>query len=48
VWTASRPYRFTPGEKALGTHKIGDWVNLRAGLDDEEKGKFLNLPGLES
>jgi hypothetical protein len=26
---------------------MGDWVNPRAGLDDEEKRKFLTLPGLE-
>jgi hypothetical protein len=26
---------------------IGGWVDLRAGLDDVEKRKSLNLPGLE-
>jgi hypothetical protein len=45
--SASRPGRFTPGERALGTHWIGSWVNPRAGLDDVEKRKFLTLPGLE-
>jgi hypothetical protein len=30
-----------------GTHWIGGWVDLRAGLDDLEKRKFLTLPGLE-
>jgi hypothetical protein len=30
-----------------GTHWIGGWVDLRAGLDDVEKRKFLTLPGLE-
>jgi hypothetical protein len=40
-WSASRPGRFTPRES---THWIG---GLRAGLDDEEKRKFLTLPGLE-
>jgi hypothetical protein len=46
-WSTSRPGRFTPGERALGTHFIGGWVDLRAGLDDLEKRKFLALPGLE-
>jgi hypothetical protein len=45
-WSASR--RFIPGERALGTHWIGDWVDPRACLDDVEKRKrFLTLPGLE-
>jgi hypothetical protein len=46
-WSASRPYRFTPGERALGTQWIGGWVDPRAGLDDVENRKFLILPGLE-
>jgi hypothetical protein len=46
-WSTSRPGRFTPGEKAPGTHWIGGWVGLRAGLDDLEKRTFLTLPGLE-
>jgi len=25
-WSASRPGRFTPKEKAAGTHWIGGWV----------------------
>jgi hypothetical protein len=41
-WPASRPGRFTPG-----THLIGGWVSLRAGLDAVEKRKFFTLPGLE-
>jgi hypothetical protein len=41
------PRLFTPGERAPGTHWIGDWVDPRAGLDDVEKRKFLILPGLE-
>jgi hypothetical protein len=46
-WSASRPCRFTPGERAPGTHWIGGgWVDLRAGLDDVEKRKFLTLPRL--
>jgi hypothetical protein len=46
-WSASRPVRFTPGERAPGTHSIGGWGRLRAGLDDVGKKKFLTLPGLE-
>jgi hypothetical protein len=46
-WSALRPGRFTPGERALGTHCIGGPVDPRAGLDDIEKRKFLTLPGLE-
>jgi hypothetical protein len=46
-WSASRPGRFTAGDKAPGTHSIGGWVDLRTGLEDVEKRKFLTLPGLE-
>jgi hypothetical protein len=46
-WSASRPGRFTPGERALCTHWIGGWVGPRTELDDVEKIKFLTLPGLE-
>jgi hypothetical protein len=45
-WSASRPGRFTPGERAPETHWIGDWVGPRAGLDNLEK-KFFILPGIE-
>jgi hypothetical protein len=31
-WSASRPGRFTPGERAPGTHWIGNWVGPRASL----------------
>jgi hypothetical protein len=34
---ASRPGRFTPGEKAHSTHWIGGCVDPRASLDDMEK-----------
>jgi hypothetical protein len=44
---ASRPGRFTPGEKVRGTHWIGGWVDLRVSLDDMENIKFLILPALE-
>jgi hypothetical protein len=40
-WSASRPGRFTPGERALGTHWIGGCVGPRAGLDNMEKAKFF-------
>jgi hypothetical protein len=46
-WSASRPDRLPPGEKAPGTHWIGGWVDPRAGLDYLEKRKFLTLLGLE-
>jgi hypothetical protein len=46
-WSASRPGRFTPRERAPGTHSIGGWVGPRAGLGNVEKRKFLTLPGLE-
>jgi hypothetical protein len=32
-WSASRPCRFTPTERAPGTHWIGGWVGHRIGLD---------------
>jgi hypothetical protein len=41
------PAALPPGERARGTHWIGGWVDLRAGLDDLEKKKFFTLPGLE-
>jgi hypothetical protein len=41
-WTASRPGRaFTPGERTPGTHCTGGWVDPRAGLDTEARGKIL-------
>jgi hypothetical protein len=46
-WSASCSGRFTPGERAPGTHWIGGWVVPRASLDDVEKRKFMILPGLE-
>jgi hypothetical protein len=46
-WSASRPCRFTPGERIPGTHWIGGRVDLRAGLDDMEKKTFVTLQGLE-
>jgi hypothetical protein len=46
-WLALRRGRFTPGERAPGTHPIEGRVGSRAGLDDMEKRKFLFLPWLE-
>jgi hypothetical protein len=46
-WSASRPGRFTLGERAPDTHWIGGWVDPRAGLDNVEKRKYLTLPGPE-
>jgi hypothetical protein len=46
-WSALGLGRFTPGEKAPGTHWIGCWVDTRAGLDDMHKRKLLTLPELE-
>jgi hypothetical protein len=46
-WSTSRPGRFTPEERAHSTHWIGGFVDLRAGLENLEKRKFLTLPGLE-
>jgi hypothetical protein len=46
-WLSSRPGRFTPHERASGTHWIGGCVDPRAGLHDVEKRKSLTLPGLE-
>jgi hypothetical protein len=41
-WTASRPGRFTPKERAPGTPWIGGWVGPRAVLDAVVKRK---IPG---
>jgi hypothetical protein len=41
-WSASRFDRFIPV-----THRLGGWVDSRAGLDDVEKRKFLTLLGFE-
>jgi hypothetical protein len=46
-WSASRPGRFTPGERAPGSHWIEGWVDPRAGLDNMEKWKLLPPHGLE-
>jgi hypothetical protein len=39
-WSASRPGRFTPRERAPGTHWIGGWLGPRAVLDAVVKRKI--------
>jgi hypothetical protein len=46
-WSVSRPGRFTPWERAPGTHWIGGWVDPRGDLDDMEDRKLFTLLGLE-
>jgi hypothetical protein len=41
-WSASRPGRFTPRERAPGTHWIGGWVGPRAVLDAVVERKILS------
>jgi hypothetical protein len=35
------PCRFTPAERAPGTHWIGGWVSPRAGLEDNGEVKII-------
>jgi hypothetical protein len=42
-WSASRPGRFTPKERATGMHLMGGWVVPKAGLDAVEKRKIPSL-----
>jgi hypothetical protein len=39
-WSASRPGRLIPRERAPGTHWIGGWVGPRTVLDAEVKRKI--------
>jgi hypothetical protein len=39
-WSASRPSRFTPRQRAPGTHRIGGWVGPRVVLDAVVKRKI--------
>jgi hypothetical protein len=41
------PAALPAGKEPHGTHWIGGWVDLRAGLGDLEKRKFFTLPGIE-
>jgi hypothetical protein len=47
-WSASRPGRFTPRKRAIGTHWIGGWVGPRAVLDAVVKRKIPSPPPRES
>jgi hypothetical protein len=40
-WSASRPCRFNPRERAPGIYWIGGWMGSRIGLDAVEKRKTL-------
>jgi hypothetical protein len=46
-WSASRPGRFTPRERAPGSHWIGGWVSPRAVMDAVVKRKIPS-PSRES
>jgi hypothetical protein len=39
-WSASRPGRITPSERAAVTHWIGDWVGSMPSLEAVVKGKI--------
>jgi hypothetical protein len=41
-WSASRPSRFIPGERALSTNWMVGWVGPSVGLDAVEKKKILH------
>jgi hypothetical protein len=45
-WSALRPRRFIPGERALGIHWTERWMGPKAGLGAVEK-NLLPLPGIE-
>jgi hypothetical protein len=42
-WLASRPGRFTPRERAPGTHWIGGWVGPRAVGEEKRSRPFPEL-----
>jgi hypothetical protein len=47
-WSASRPGRFTPRERAPGTYWIGGWVGPKVVLDAVVKWKIPSPPpGIE-
>jgi hypothetical protein len=48
-WSTSRASCFTSGERALGTHRVIDWVHPRAGVDavGKEKIPCPSLSGIE-
>jgi hypothetical protein len=44
-WSVSRPSRFTPRERAPGTHWLEGRVSPRPGLDTVSKGKIPSADG---
>jgi hypothetical protein len=47
-WSASRPYRFIPGERATNAHWTGGWADSRVGLDAVAMRKIsLPVPEIE-
>jgi len=42
-WSASRPGRFTPGERAPSTHWLGGWLGPRSSLKAVEKETIPSL-----
>jgi hypothetical protein len=46
VLSTSRSGSITTRERVPGTHRIGGWVDPRAGLGDVESTKILPVPGL--
>jgi hypothetical protein len=42
-WSTSLHGSFNPGERAIGTHWIGDWVGPKVGLEDVDRRKTLPL-----
>jgi hypothetical protein len=47
-WSASRPVRFTPGERAPCTLWIGGCAGRRAGLNAVDKGKVIPVEAVEA
>jgi len=43
VWSASRPGRFTPWKRQLGTHCVGNWLVPDA-LDLNPTGNRITIP----
>jgi hypothetical protein len=47
-WPASGPGRALPRGRTPGAYCTGGWMDPRAGLDTEARGKILQpLPGIE-
>jgi hypothetical protein len=48
VWSTSRPGRFTPWERAPGTHWIGVWMDRRHGEETILDPHLIRTPTLLS